>query len=464
MTVKRRDFIKYSGLGALSLCFTTKQVFATANSQDVIFLIKQDAAYQDHCQLFNKRLTFLPKVIALCYTEKGVQQAVEYANQQALTMTIKSGGHSFEGFSLNNDGLVIDVSNMQSMQLTSDMRLLAQPGVTLQQLNQFMLPKGRLVPAGSCGSVGLSGLTLGGGYGFFAREFGLTCDHLIGVRMVTATGEIIDSDQSPELLWACRGGGNGHFGVVTQLRYLSHSAPATLYQHRFRSFDLTPSKATDLARFWFAQTAQLPTHAFSAFVLNGNTLTVMFTATQDDQKMSDILHAFDAQMDTNAGLKPDPIAIGVKYYYGRKKPLNFKNISAGYYQGYEDLESCIGEVFSKVMSVPGALFQINTLGGAINHPELAQQGAYPHRNKTYLGEAQCYWEKSEHQAVGMTVMKELQETLAAHGINQHYANYPDVNIQDYTVAYYGDHYARLQKLKRHLDPLGRFAYPQSVTL
>ena len=462
--IKRRSLLKLAGIATSMIKAPWIHAQVLSEDSDVQFLKKEHKLFDVHRLLFNKRFNLSPNVIAVCKTELGVQKAVQYANDNELNINMKSGGHSFEGFSLNNGGLVIDLSQMNKIEIDSNHQLIAEPAVRLAQLYNYCLPKGRILPSGSCATVGLAGITLGGGYGLFARQFGLTCDYLTGVRMVDAKGSIVDSDDVPELLWACKGAGNGNFGVVTQLRYDTAHAPTTLYQHRFRAYKLTPEKAAHLAKFWFQQCDALPNHAFSAFVLNRTTLTVMLTATDDDEKMRDILNNFDQAMDKNDKLKPDPVEIGVQYYYGRSSPLSFKNISAGYYNGFSDIEDVAEDLFSEVANTPGAIFQINTLGGEINNAERKGKSAYAHRNANYLGEAQCSWSKDENKQRSMDAMKNIQNTLYENNVTQHYVNYPDINIQNYESAYYGDSYERLQKLKKKLDPDNRFNYEQSISV
>lgn len=470
--MKRRSLLKGLGLGGLLGAFPGVYAEADNTDSDVLYLPHHNRLFEEFTKLFNKRISLTPKVIAVCHNEQGVQKAVRYAKAQGLPVTVKSGGHSFEGFSLNNDGMVIDVSTMAGLELNEHHELIAQPAVRLAQLYGFSLAKGRLLPTGSCGTVGLSGITLGGGYGLFSRQFGLTCDYLTGVRMVDAEGNVLDTDsdaeQASELLWACRGGGNGNFGVITQLRYRTVEAPKTLYQHRFRSYKLSSAKASTLAAFWFEQCKTLPYHAYSAFILNGSTLTVMFTSTEHDSVMDELLARFNQAMDKNAGLKPDPLEVGVQYYYGRSDALYFKNISAGYYQSFDDIRDCSDALFAEVINTPGMVFQISSLGGEINNLKRSNgsttEGAYAHRNANFLGEAQCYWQSPKQEARSMQGMANLQTALYENGVTQHYINYPDVNIRDYERAYYGESYGRLQELKRTLDPENRFTYSQGIKL
>jgi hypothetical protein len=461
--ISRRSLLKTIGLGAFFINAPWLSASTLiSDDDDVSFLKKEHKLFNVYRRLFNKRFDVQPQIMAICKTERGVQKAVNYANEHNLDINIKSGGHSFEGFSLNDNGMVIDLSHMNGLELDDYHKLVAGPAVRLEQLYSHCLPKGRLLPSGSCASVGLSGITLGGGYGLFARQFGLTCDYLTGVRMVDINGNILDSDDWPELLWACRGAGNGNFGVITQLRFNTVEAPKTLYQHRFRSFKLSSKKAAGLAKLWFEQCDNLPNYAFSAFVLNGKTLTVMLTATEHDESMVEVLKNFDRIMDKNDNLNPDPLEVGVKYYYGRSDALYFKNISAGFYKNFSDIEECVETLFEITANTKGAVFQINTLGGNINNEKWLGEGAYAHRKANYLGEAQCYWEKSEDMQQGMDGMKSIQNALYENNVKEHYVNYPDVNIIGYESAYYGDGYARLQELKRKLDPDNRFNYAQSI--
>ena len=464
MNINRRTLLKLFGLTAFTGPLAWAHVQGLDSDEDVQFMKKEHKRFDVYRRLFNKRFNAKPHIIAVCKTELGVQKAVKYADQHGLNINIKSGGHSFEGFSLNHGGMVIDLSQMNSLKLDNDHGLVADPAVSLAQLYHYCLPKGRLLPSGSCASVGLSGITLGGGYGLFSRQFGLTCDYLTGVRLVDVKGNVIDSDELPELLWACRGAGNGNFGVITQLRFKTVNAPTTLYQHRFRAYKLTPKKAAHLAKFWFKQCDTLPNHAFSAFVLNRDTLTIMLTATEHDEEMEQVLSTFNGVMDKNDRLKPDPIEIGVQYYYGHNKPLFFKNISAGYYQSFKDIEACAEALFTQVADTPGAIFQINTLGGEINNMARVEGSAYAHRNASYLAEAQCSWSSSDAEKRSMEAMKNIQNTLYNNKVTQHYINYPDLNIKQYETAYYGNSYARLQQLKKELDPENRFNYEQSIAL
>src|SRR5690606_19979044 len=302
----KRQFLKLLGLGSLGLlfwqCYDSKSDNSVAeenNSEnlgdtnetttppleftdkDVIFLTRNDENYNSLRLGFNKRFNRFPKIIALCFTSIGVQAAVQKARTEKLKISIKSGGHSFESFSCEDNSMLVNLSKMNKIEWLDEENVVLQPACLLQEIYADFLPKKRIIPAGSCGTVAVGGLTLGGGYGFFSRKYGLTCDNLIRIKIVNSKGELLDSNDNPELLWACRGGGNGNFGVVTEMHFKTHHAPNSFSSYRLKYKNLSQNKFLSLIKVWFEYTQNLPQEAFSAFVLNGRTLTILVTNYQN---------------------------------------------------------------------------------------------------------------------------------------------------------------------------------------
>lgn len=465
----RRQFVAKStaaAAGAALLSRYPSALFAVQPGSDtgVAFLKPTSDGYARSATVFNKRIKTQPALIAACTSEAGVAKAVRYAIDHDLRIAVKSGGHCFEGECLNSDGLVIDVALMNQQTLNGQ-TYTAGPGVKLAQAYEFLLPKGRLLPAGSCGTVGLSGLTLGGGYGLFARRYGLTCDHLTNVRMIDGNGDLRDSADDPALLWSCRGGGNGNFGIVTQMRFTTRPAPTHLPRHRLKFHGLDANRAAELCERWFTQAQRLPDDAFSAFVLNGSTLTVLITSfdPQSKAKVKAVADAIAVGASTVAKHANEPIARAVTRYYGAKNPLHFKNASAGYYKGFADLTPGIEDVFQSVIAGSGLLFQINTLGGTIADPALQKTAAYPHRAYPFLGELQCYWDNDRQTQGRVASVNAIQKQLRDMGIDKHYRNYPSTEIENPSIAYYGKtHHEYLQRCKQAYDPSDRIGGAQRV--
>ncbi|MGJ8656566.1 MAG: FAD-binding protein [Akkermansiaceae bacterium] len=447
----RRAFITT----ALGTSFST--ILKGQQIDDSLIIYQPDSdVYQRLNTPFNSDLSFTPAAIAACTDEASVATAIRYARQHNLKVSIKSGGHSFTGSSLINNGLVIDVSAIrQKFYRPKDHTFHAGPGLKLGEIYDYLLTNNRLLPAGSCSGVGLSGLTLGGGYGFFARQHGLTCDHLQQVKMVDATGKVLNSANDPDLLWACRGGGNGNLGVITSMKFSTVPAPPKFTTQKFRATKLTPTRAVALLKGWFQIAAALPNPMFSGFILNGSNLTIIISSTYPHTGPA-FQRAKNALLNlgtTTRGVYSKPTITAVKTYSGRPNPLPFRNMSAGYYHGFADLENVAHDLMQATISNPGILFQINTLGGAINTPDIS--AAYPHRHYPFLGELQSYWQTPAHKAKLMPAVDHIR-TLLTH-IPHHYANYPDPDLPNPAKAYYSTSLEKLQQLKQKLDPTKFFS-------
>ena len=485
--LSKREFLKLAGMSSLGLIFwqcydakkeETKNEVAEDlennsnpahieklefSDQDVQFLTRNDEKFDALRKGFNKRFDNLPKIVALCFTTKGVQAAVQKAKEEKLKISVKSGGHSFEAFSSSSDSLLINLSQMNQINWLDDEKVVLQPACLLQEIYADFLPKKRIIPAGSCGTVGIAGLALGGGYGFFSRKYGLTCDNLTRIQLVDGNGEIQNSDENPELLWACRGGGNGNFGVVTELEFKTHPAPDSFSSYRLKYRNLNVDRFMELIRTWFSYTSNLRNEAFSAFVLNGKTLTVLITNYQKNSR--EFESSFAELRNLADEYKPSynqNLALALKRYYGRKEPLYFKNASAGLYKGIQDIEEILPQVFEKVISKSGMIYQINTLGGEINNLEFEKNSAYPHRSFPYLSELQSYWDNASQGKSFLEKFEEIQQLFHNAGISAQYRNYPDINFPNWETAYFGKNYGKLQQIKSQLDPEDLFHFEQSV--
>ena len=151
-----------------------------------------------------------------------------------------------------------------------------------------------------------------------------------------------------------------------------------------------------------------------------------------------------------------------KVFYGEKKPLYFKNASAGLYKSFDDVSNFIEDVLEKVTSTKDMIYQVNTVGGEISNPVFANASCYSHRDQNYLSELQTYWRQASQTDRMVKAFEEVQQIFYANGVKQQYRNYPDVNFKNWENAYYGENYARLQKVKSKYDPHNVFRYDQSI--
>jgi FAD/FMN-containing dehydrogenase len=184
--------------------------------------------YDESRALFNAMIDKRPAAIVYCVDEADVAAAIGYGRERGLRIAIRGGGHNGGGLGSVDDGLVIDLSQMNQVTVDEGLARVGG-GALLKDLLETTHQYGLTVPVGIIGTTGVGGLTLGGGIGHFSRSMGLTIDNLVAATVVLADGSIVqtDADREPDLYWALRGGG-GNFGVVTEFTFRCHPATTVL--------------------------------------------------------------------------------------------------------------------------------------------------------------------------------------------------------------------------------------------
>jgi FAD/FMN-containing dehydrogenase len=226
--LNRREFLQLGALGAVGALGAaaksgTRPVpWATLGSKLSGRLSRPgNSTYPLDRQLYDPLFDSVrPAAIAFCATEDDVARSVAFARRHEIALAMRSGRHSYAGYSTTT-GLVIDVSLLSKVLVPSAAVATVGAGAQLIDVYSALARKGVSIPAGSCPTVGIAGLTLGGGIGVMDRLWGLTSDNLVSLRLVTAAGEAVSASGSTnaDLFWACRGGGGGNFGVVTEFSF-----------------------------------------------------------------------------------------------------------------------------------------------------------------------------------------------------------------------------------------------------
>ncbi|MFM0057300.1 FAD-binding oxidoreductase [Paraburkholderia phytofirmans] len=194
-------------------------------------LLPGDATFDEARSIWNAMIDRHPAIILRCAGVADVRQGVAFARDNGLPLAIRGGGHNIGGSALCNDGVVLDLSQMKSVQIDpTARRAYVEPGATLHDFDHEAQGFGLATPLGINSTTGVAGLTLGGGFGWLSRRYGMTVDNLVSADVVTAEGELVhaSADSHEDLFWAIRGGG-GNFGVVTRFEFALHPVGPLVY-------------------------------------------------------------------------------------------------------------------------------------------------------------------------------------------------------------------------------------------
>ena len=231
--MKRREFVKLGSLASASLvlaCQSQPSNRSTvipwsdlASGLDGKVVLPENEQYESIYRTFIQRFDHIrPAGVVIPDNEADVVEAVRFAQRYGIHPVARSGGHSFGGYS-TTEGMVIDLRRLSGVQVT-DQHASIGGGALIIDAQAALREHGLGLPTGTCPSVGLAGLALGGGLGVTGRQYGFTSDRLTGARVVLADGRVVetDSQREPDLFWALRGAGGGNFGIVTRMDFLAH--------------------------------------------------------------------------------------------------------------------------------------------------------------------------------------------------------------------------------------------------
>jgi FAD/FMN-containing dehydrogenase len=202
-----------------------------ASDIDGRVIAPSDPDYDAGRRVYNQAIDRRPAAIVRCVSTQDVAKAVRFARAQGLPLAVRSGANHPAGFATGDDCLLIDVSGMKAVQLDLERRVAtAQPGVTVTDMDRETFRHGLICSTGTCDDVTVAGVALSGGFSYLSTLYGLTCDQLVGLEVVTADGEVfqVDEERHPDLFWAMRGSGP-NFGVATALQFKMYPCPRKVY-------------------------------------------------------------------------------------------------------------------------------------------------------------------------------------------------------------------------------------------
>jgi len=453
-------------------------------------VVPSDSTYPGAVLLYDERFDGAhPAAIAYCAGPVDVQRSIEFARRFEVPVSVRSGGHSFGGYSVG-PGLVLDVTPMADV-VPGPGRARVGAGARLVDMYASLAQAGLVVPGGSCPTVGIAGLALGGGIGVLGRAYGLTCDNVSSLQLVSADSRVLTCSpaENDDLYWACRGGGGGNFGVVTSFEFIAHLVPAVA----LFTLEWPWAAATETVGAWQQWIAGTPDELWTNCQLlsegsSGTKLRVTGVFCGDVDELSAQLAPLQQAVGTpsyrfvgpvpfleamlvEAGCEDltvsechlsteDPAGRLTRSAFVAKSVLVDDPLPTGAAAGIVDAL----DHFQQTVAGMGAAVVFDAYGGAINRvaPDAT---AFVHRQALADIELSVNWSAASSRAVEAATgwLASTAAALAPYGSGA-YQNYIDPSLDGWQDAYYRSNLPRLRRTKRAIDPDDIFHFAQSIPL
>ena len=420
---------------------------------------------------YNTRTQISPQVRVVAAGAASVGATIRWATDNGIGFAIRSGGHSYEGFSQSPD-LVIDVRGMTAIKLSADKKSVSiGSGASLGSVYDKLAPSDLAIPAGTCFPVGVAGHSLGGGFGLLGRPFGLACDSILAMEVVDASGKILNvsEQENPDLFWALRGAGNGSFGVVTNFNF--RTSAVNMVAKFAITWNKPSAQGVKIVRAWQEWLEDLPPSITCTLHLTKGKGTLMTLHVAGLSVASETrLKAELKRLQTLAG-PAESLSTRTMTF---DKAANIFNGGGGpdsaFMKGKSDYltdpmsDQGILTLLDGLQKSPVAIAVLcDSYGGAINKVA-SDATAFVHRGTTrYSMQYVKEWPGASASATNIAAMRSLYASMRPFVSGGCYVNYCDLDLGDgYAKAYWGDNLPRLMKFKAQFDPKNIFRHAQSV--
>ncbi|MFD4935517.1 FAD-binding oxidoreductase [Streptomyces virginiae] len=510
MSLNRRQVLGSAAaavLATVGAAARTPDYGALARGIDGRVVLPGEPDYPEARRLFQPRYdTVAPAAVAYPAHAGDVAVCLDFARRTGAPVVPRGGGHSYAGWSTRSAGLVVDTGTMVAVSVDGDGNgesggVRVGAGARLGDVHAALAGRGRSVPTGLCPSVGIAGLTLGGGLGLHARAYGTTADRLTGARVVTPDGIVreVSAERDPELFWALRGGGGGNFGVVTEFRFRTHPVGGCAYAE----LHWPGGDSAAVLRGWQRWLAGLPDPFWSQveFTVEVGAAAVAAPAVRvvclDGRpelerqltRLSDLVGG--APRDSWITVRSHEDTVRAMSGCPELSPAQCRlpgvlpgrdpqgRLGRDSYAARSDFwaggglpDAAIAAVLDAVRrygasAPPGGLGVVQfdgVCGGAVNRVP-AGSTAFVHRDSLFLAQYLAYWPESAPAAevsLHQGWLDGLWQDLRPWAGGRAYQNYIDPKLTGWREAYYGPNLARLQEVRRVHDPDRLLRFPQAV--
>ncbi|WP_232701410.1 FAD-binding oxidoreductase [Halobacterium wangiae] len=426
-----------------------------------------DDDYPDARRVWNGAINRYPRVVARCTGPADVAHAVSFAADADLPVAVRGGGHGVSGGAVVDDGVVIDLGWMDDVRVDPDEQVArVSAGARWGDVDRETQAHGLATPGGVVSDTGVAGLTLGGGFGHLRRTFGLSCDNVRSMDVVTAEGDLVvaSADRNPDLFWALRGGG-GNFGVVTSFEFDLHPVgpevatcfvwydgdEATEVLHAFREWaDDAPREANALPFYAYVPAVEL----FPEDAWDDPAVAVLGAWAGDPDEgvdeLRDLRTLADPLADFSDVLPYREFQRLLDEDYPEGRLYYWKSVALA-----ELTDDVVDLLVERGAAAPSTLSTVDLwhLGGAIREGD----GAFPKRDAAYLFNVEANWDDPRQTEANVQWVRDtvdaVRELDAAEGMYVNFAGFGE----DAARVAYGESYDRLREVNERYDPEGVFS-------
>jgi len=438
-------------------------------------LLPGDGAYESARKIWNAMIDRHPALIARCTTTSDVVQAVNFARENGLVLAVRGGGHNIAGNAVCDGGIVIDLSQMKAASVDpAKHRVTIEGGATLADLDAATQAHGLATPLGINSTTGVAGLTLGGGFGWLSRMYGMTIDNLESAEVVTAAGEVVraSATEHPDLFWALRGG-SGNFGVVTRFEFRLHPVgpdvlsglivyPISEAKRVLQEYREFIANAPDELSVW-AVLRQAPPLPFLPAEVHGTGIIALAILYVGEPKQGETLiqplRTFGTPVGEHVGVQPytawqrafDPLLTpGARNYW---KSHNFSTLK-------DELFDVVIDYINRLPSPQCEIF-FGALGGATARPA-PDSAAYAHRDALFVMNVHGRWEDPADDKRCIGWARDYFQASAPFASGGVYVNFLTADEVERVRSAYGPNYDRLAQVKKKYDPTNLFRMNQNI--
>jgi hypothetical protein len=437
-----------------------------------------DEGYDDARKLWSGSFDRRPALIARCTSAADVQAAVNFARENSLTVAVRGGGHSAQGYSSWDDALTIDLTQMKAIEVAPEARIArAQAGLTWREFDAATQEHGLAVTGGRFSTTGIAGLTLGSGSGWLERRCGLTPDNLLAAEVVTADGNLLtaSANENPDLFWGLRGGG-GNFGVVTEFTYQLHQIGPMIYGGLMACL---PDRAGEILRFMREYMADAPDDLGAGIAFISAPPEPFVPAEMHFAPIIGLVICWTGDMDEGERVVA-PIREAAQPVMDMVQPIPYTALQSMLdgggphgikaYVKAEFIPELSDDMIEKLIhhgaSRPGPMVQLllEPMGGAIGRVA-PEESAVGRRDVPWCYHALSLWMDPSEDAAAAHVgwAKDLAADLAPHTTTGVYLNFTSDEGEERVRSTYGpERYDRLVALKDRYDPTNLFHLNQNI--